>query len=200
VIDLLAIAEAGAEPPPPVVAVDAGGVSVLCTASAGEAPDAEALWRHEKLLEELMERRPILPVRYGTRVADEAGAAAAVAGRGAELAARLDRVRGAVELAVRALSTEEEAPLPEPASGTEYLRVRTARSHVADGVHEALSSLARESRTRPSADALRAAYLVDRDAVEGFVARVRELQREHPELAILCTGPWPPYSFAEPGP
>jgi hypothetical protein len=46
---------------------------------------------------------------------------------------------------------------------------------------------------------LRAAYLVDRDAVGGFTARVDALQREHPELAVLCTGPWPPYSFAEGG-
>ena len=50
---------------------------------------------------------------------------------------------------------------------------------------------------RPAPELLRAAYLVEREAVEPFVARVRELQREHPALSLLCTGPWPPYSFAE---
>jgi hypothetical protein len=43
---------------------------------------------------------------------------------------------------------------------------------------------------------LRAAYLVDRVAVEAFVDVVRRLQETHSELDVLCTGPWPPYSFA----
>jgi hypothetical protein len=45
------------------------------------------------------------------------------------------------------------------------------------------------------AELLRAAYLVDRGAVEEFVAAVRRLQHRHPELAVVCTGPWPPFSF-----
>jgi hypothetical protein len=45
-------------------------------------------------------------------------------------------------------------------------------------------------------EVLRAAYLVDREAV-GEVARlIAELDRDHDELHLLCTGPWPPYSFA----
>jgi hypothetical protein len=47
---------------------------------------------------------------------------------------------------------------------------------------------------------LRAAYLVDRGAVGEFVARVRQLQRAHEELALVCTGPWPPFSFAQGAP
>lgn len=197
-IDLLAISEAGARPEPPVVAVESDGVAVLCAPATDAEPDAAALWQHEERLERLMAERPLLPVRFGTRVADEAAAAAAVAGRGPELMARLDQVRGAVELAVRVRIADPE---PEPAivaaSGAEYLHARTARTHAADAVREALDALARDSRERSGDEPLRAAYLVDRGAIEDFVVRVRELQAEHPELAILCTGPWPPYSFAE---
>jgi hypothetical protein len=200
VIDLLAITEAGARPEPPVMAVESDGVTVLCAPSPDAQPDVTALWRHEEQLERLMAQRPLLPVRFGTRVADEAAAAAAVAGRGAELMARLERVRDAVELAVRVRFAEPE-PETEPAtvatSGAEYLRARTARTHAADAIRAALEALARDSRERAGDEPLRAAYLVERGAVEAFVARVRELQAEHPELAILCTGPWPPYSFAE---
>ena len=32
------------------------------------------------------------------------------------------------------------------------------------------------------------------ERVAGLVAG---LQRMHPDLRLLCTGPWPPYSFAE---
>jgi hypothetical protein len=67
-----------------------------------------------------------------------------------------------------------------------------------DAVHARLAELAREHARHDGPEPLRAAYLVDRAAVDGFVAAVRELQHEHRELSILCTGPWPPYSFAEP--
>ena len=54
-----------------------------------------------------MEQRALLPVRFGTLVADDAAAAAAVAGRGEALAGALRRVRGAVELSVRAVAPDE---------------------------------------------------------------------------------------------
>jgi hypothetical protein len=202
VIALLAITEPGGATvdEPGVVAVDGEGVTVLCADAAEEPPDEQALWRHEELLERLMADRPLLPVRFGTQVADSAAAAAAVAGRGAELRERLEHVRGAVELSVR-VRDAEAAPPPAgeaPATtGAEYLRARTAGAAAAAAVHEALEPLARDARRLASAEPLRAAYLVDRDRVGAFAARVGALQEEHPRLAILCTGPWAPYSFAE---
>jgi hypothetical protein len=198
VIELLAITDAGVSVDPPVLAVRSDGVSVLCAPANPDTVDADALWRHEQRLEELMKLRPLLPVRYGTRVHDEAAAAAAVAGRGAKLMAQLDHVRGAVELSIRVRSA---APTPPPSteSGVEYLRARTAASRAGDEVHEALEPLARDSRVFGGAEPLRAAYLVAQPDVDGFVERVREIQGERPELAILCTGPWPPYSFSEAG-
>ena len=52
-------------------------------------------------------------------------------------------------------------------------------------VQEQLHGLARDTVERPG----RVAYLVDRDDVDAFRARVAELQ-------ATCTGPWPPYSFS----
>jgi hypothetical protein len=46
---------------------------------------------------------------------------------------------------------------------------------------------------------LRAAYLVERANVARFRALVERLQQQHPEIAVLCTGPWPPYSFVGSG-
>jgi hypothetical protein len=42
---------------------------------------------------------------------------------------------------------------------------------------------------------LSAAYLVDRERVDSFRARVEELGEEIDGAAVVCTGPWPPYSF-----
>jgi hypothetical protein len=66
-------------------------------------------------------------------------------------------------------------------------------------VHDPLAALARAhvQRTPRPPEALRAAYLVDRRAVAGFTRLVARLDERHPELRLLCTGPWPPYSFAE---
>ena len=190
-IELLAITDGATPPEPPLRAVDCDGVSVVCAPAREGEPDADALWDREALLERLMEDRDLLPMRFGTVVADERAAAEAIAPRSAALAAALERVRGAVELSVRAIAHRPEAP----ADGGEYLRERVAAERVARALHEPLAALARDSAVLDGPEALRAAYLVDRGEVGAFVERFCALQREHRELAIVCTGPWPPYSF-----
>jgi hypothetical protein len=72
---------------------------------------------------------------------------------------------------------------------------------VSDEVHEPLRAVARASRLRAAdspSEQLRAAYLVDRDRVDEFVRAVAALQQRRSDLRLLCTGPWPPYSFTEP--
>ena len=194
-IELYAITDDPTPPGPPLRAVRSDGLAVLYAPAERRAVTAEALWHHEHVVEELMAGRELLPVRYGTFVADPSAAAEALAGRRDELAASLDRVRGAVELAVRAEIREpEEADSTE--SGRDYMSAKAGRMAKADLVHDRLSPLAREHVLRPGPELLRAAYLVDRAAVEHFVSLVRRLQESHPELDLLCTGPWPPYSFA----
>jgi hypothetical protein len=200
VIELLAITDDEAPPEPPLRAVRSGGLSAICAPAVERDVTPEALWRHEEVLERLMEQRDLLPVRFGTLVADEHAAAEAVAERREEFTAALERVRGAVELSLRVEPRESEDDRPgTPESGREYLRARLGRMESARRLHDPLAALARDSVVQPGRELLRAAYLVDRGAVEPFVAAVRSLQRAHPDLALLCTGPWPPYSFAQPG-
>ncbi|MGZ6708443.1 MAG: GvpL/GvpF family gas vesicle protein [Solirubrobacteraceae bacterium] len=197
-IELLAITDAPAAPAPPVRAAHSGSLAALCAPVAPQELTADALWRREELIEQLMEEGDLLPVRFGTLVADEAAAARAVAERAGELVAALDRVRGAVELAVRA-HPREQAPAAR-GSVRDYLAGRARRAAVADELHALLAALGRASVLRPQEDLLlRAAYLVDRDRVERFVGEVHRLQRAVPDVALICTGPWPPYSFADGG-
>jgi hypothetical protein len=197
VIELLAITDDASTLEPPLRAVRCDGLSVVCAPAREGEPDAEALWEREALLERLMEDRDLLPVRFGTVVADEKAAVAAIAPRSEALARALDRVRGAVELSVRAVASRADEPRTE--SGSEYLRERIAGERLARALHEPLAALARDSVLLDGPEALRAAYLVDRGAVGAFVERFRRLQGEHRELAVVCTGPWPPYSFTENG-
>jgi len=176
VIELVAITHAAAPPPPARLrAIPVGGLLAVVAPATEEEATAESLWRREELVEELMADCDLLPVRYGTRFADDEDAAQAVAARHATLAAALDHVRGAVEVSVRVIGAEPRA------------------------THAALSELARDAVERPvqPPQVLRGAYLVDRDMVDAFAARVAQLQAAQPGSQILCTGPWPPYSFSD---
>ena len=88
--------------------------------------------------------------------------------------------------------------------GTAYLHrlsaAATTRMKVAEDVHAALDRHALDRQIDRRADAqtlFRASYLVPRSRVAAFAERVDRLSAQHPELAIVCTGPWAPYSFAE---
>jgi hypothetical protein len=210
VIELYAITD-NPGPPLPELApelrlVPFDGLAAVCTPASKAEVSPQTLWHHEEVVEALMADRDLLPVRYGTRLDDEAAVAHAMEGRSEELAAALDRVRGAVELSVRVMAAAATPSPPDPVattSGAEYLRLRAqaeaSREDAAGALHEPLAALARESaqgRPRPP-ELFRAAYLVERGAVDSFVAEVGRLQGESPGLAVLCTGPWPPYSFAD---
>jgi hypothetical protein len=145
VIELFAITEASAPPPPARLrAVPAGDELAAVVGPVGDdGVSAEALWRHEELVEALMADRDVLPVRFGTRFTDDEEAARAVAAQQPTLAAALDRVRGAVEFSV----------------------------HGPPVFQEGLRDLARDTLQRPG----RVAYLVDRSGVDAFRARVAQL-------------------------
>ena len=208
-IELYAITDHPGPPLPdvaPLTAVPIDGLAAVCAPASETEASPETLWRHEEVVEALMADRDLLPARYGTRLEDEAAVARAVDDRRDELAAALDRVRGAVELSVRvaaAGTSPGQVATAQAASGAEYLRVRAraeaSHERTASAVHEPLSALSRTSvvgRPRPP-ELFRAAYLVERDAVEPFTAAVARLQDVSAGFSILCTGPWPPYSFAE---
>jgi gas vesicle protein GvpL/GvpF len=207
VIELYAITDYPGPPLPdvaPLKAVATKRLAAVCAPADSSEVSPDSLWRHEEVVEALMKDRDLLPVRFGTRLSDELAAARAVGQRYDTLAVALAGVRGAVELSVRVVDGGENASTPGDAgSGAEYMRARARsavdRERATRLVHEPLSILARASvQSSPrGSELLRAAYLVDRLAVDGFVALVARLERANSTLRLLCTGPWPPYSFAE---
>jgi hypothetical protein len=213
VLYLYAITEHPAPPLPaqpghedaPLEAIAHDGVAAVASAldHGPPAPGEEALWRHEAVAEALMADRPVLPVRFGTAFATHEAVEQALAERAAALRVALHRVEGHVEMGVRARLSE---PRDEgaPASGTAYLEARLAlrrrAEEEADAVHVPLAALAtaavRRLREQP-VPMLAGAYLVPAGSVADFAAAVDRLAAEHPGARVVCTGPWPPYSFAE---
>jgi hypothetical protein len=164
------------------------------------------LWAHETVVEELMEGGAVLPMRFGTVVAGDSELVALLRDHAVQLQDGLKRVRGAVEVGVRALLEEAGPSMPEPRpeTGSDYLlgRVESHRRarEGAQLIHDTLSTLARESSFRvreEGAAQLQSSYLVDRDSIESFSQRVEELDRDRVAAALICTGPWPPYSFTD---
>jgi hypothetical protein len=172
-------------------------------------PALDALWVHERVVERIMADRAVLPMRFGNRLPDDAALREVLAARQQEFLAALERVRGKVEVGVRAMQPlDSEAlavdpPAPAPATtGREYLEMKLRNGQrVAREVatlHEPLAGLAVEAIRQPARgpdEVLRAAYLIESSMLARFRGSVERLQRTHPGVAILCTGPWPPYSF-----
>jgi hypothetical protein len=187
--------------PPDLDGVREGELFAVFGRQADIDPEPDALWAHERVVERLMEDRTVLPMRFGSRVADEDELRRVLADGHDSFVSMLGRVRGRVELGVRVLSCTPEH-IGEAATGREYMLAKLSggrrAAHATATVHEPLAGLAADSRRQAagcSGELLRGAYLVDRGAVARFSAAVERLQEAHPDLPMLCTGPWPPYSF-----
>jgi len=166
-------------------------------------------------VEAFMADSTVLPVRFGTVLADKAAVQATLAAHYSHFVTNLDRVRGRVELGLRVLWDNNDCPIDKDdrtrvaGSGRAYLLARMQEERRAHAWRQRGEALAAEL-DGPLADLavesthqvlvtprllLTAAYLVERRVVVPFQRRVETLNGAYPGLRFLCTGPWPPYSF-----
>ena len=199
-------------------AVDAGRLAAIVSRFVGPPPlpDADIAWRHESVVEALCHPRSVLPMRFGTLAADEPAIVSVLNEREDAFVAALEKVHNCVELGLRVLwlpageaADKATVPAVQPTTGREYLlrrqldeqqaqaRRKAAQDH-AQLLCRRLSGLAIDSSVQvlPTRGLLlSAAFLVPRQAVDEFVATVRQLEGSRQSQRLLCTGPWPPYSF-----
>jgi hypothetical protein len=192
----------------PLMDITAGGLrAVVSEHDRTPALDEPAAWRFEQVIEAQMDAGSALPVRFGSLISDSAEVQRLLESRQDDLRAGLRRVDGAVELSVSGAWTEA-APTPPEAtkgqSGADYLRRRAEDQRrareLAGELRKALRGLVSAERFRllPRATlAFSAALLVPRQHVEQVVQAVTELGLTG--LELVCTGPWPPYSFVDQG-
>jgi len=213
VIHLYALVR-GLEELPPLTGIEGaalerrqiGDLDLVVSQTGPELPPVtdEAVLAHASVVEELMARsRAILPARFGRAFANEEELTAAVQTKAPALEHGLSRVRGCVEFGLRVLGHESPRQGSTSLSGVEYMRTRldeeAERDRLSEELHRPLSLLARADARFGGAsdDLLHAAYLVPDERTAAFRDRVAGLERLHPELTMVCTGPWPPYSFAD---
>jgi hypothetical protein len=185
-----------------VTAITHGGLAAIVSRAdlgADEATD-DALRAHARVVDELMDEHNVLPVRFGTRLADPLAVRAVLAVKRRWLRAALRRVEGCVEIGIRA--TGPQRSITAATDGREYVHARLRDGRLAAALHGPLAGLAVASRMRPvlvRGDVLHAAYLVRRADLPAFCAASDELEREYPQVGLTFSGPWPAYSFAEGG-
>jgi hypothetical protein len=180
----------------------------------------ENLLAHNRVNAAALAASTPLPCRFGTRAAPER-LAEYVAANEAALSSALARVRGCVEMSVKLLKkaegrqskveSEEDGVAGTTGAGTAFLLKKRrkllgeegARLHAEEAaawLASGLGAVARETAVRLSpseAIFVRAAHLVERGRVEEYRTRLRALAAGRPDLRLLTSGPWPPYSFSE---
>jgi len=169
-----------------------------------ETSDRDAPLEHGLAVEALAEvADAVLPVRFGERFGDDEELVAKISPRLDQLRSRLTAVEGCVELGV-CLADPREPESERAANGTDYMRLkleeRRLTERLVSALHDPLERRAHASvRRRPLGGfAHDAAYLVARDDAATFRSIVDRFGAAHPEITVVCTGPWAPYTFAEP--
>ena len=178
------------------------------------------LLRHADVLQQAFERRTILPLGFGTVFASEEDVVSELLEpRYEELVALLQSLEGLVELTLRAFYDEtgvlaavirdeprigalrgSSNPADQVALGEAVAHaLADRRARDADEIVASLSSLAREVEVEERVaeyEVVRAAFLLDRSAVEDVEARAEQLAEQHEGLIrFKLTGPLPPHHF-----
>jgi Gas vesicle synthesis protein GvpL/GvpF len=191
-------------------------LSLLVSDFAGDVVPVtrENALAHAAVVQSVLEWTTPLPFRFGALVTEEQIQSYVVAKYEA-LGAKLEQVRGCVEMSVKIIWdrewTEEPATnIAHEKPGTAFLSEKRREivggeacaqeaKRVAEWLEGQVRRAVREMDFRTNATSkllLTSAYLVERARLNEFRLRVTEARQQRPELHFLVSGPWAPYSFA----
>jgi hypothetical protein len=196
----------------PLRIVQPGGlVALVGDVAELPAPSAIILRAQDAVLRRLAAALDaVLPVRFGTLLADDAALAEALAQRRPQLAHALGRVAGCEQMTLRVWGEVAPGPAaPDPATGgpgTRYLAGRRQAHERARDVPELavlrrlLGDLVREERAerhdRPPLLAT-VQHLIARGTGARYVDEVHAAREGLRPCRVSVTGPWLPYAFGE---
>ncbi|MFL6094000.1 MAG: GvpL/GvpF family gas vesicle protein [Blastococcus sp.] len=179
---------------------------------------------HDAVVREAARSGPVLPLRFGTVVADESAARRLLEEHGDSAREQLRRIADTREWGVKLVRSLDAEPAPvgprsgdrSGVTGTEYLARRrqalqqhgeaeAAAEKAAEVLQETLRPHVTESLRRGGATGssllLDLAFLVRPDAETDFLAAAAELRERFASdgFGVEVSGPWPPYSFVSLG-
>ncbi len=174
-----------------------GGVKILRSdafaailgSPPGFADNARAALWHDRIVARVFRRcSAVVPFRLGMEIRSEAEVHSLLGLNASELSRQLRRFRGRVEMGLKAQVAS--------AVGDELLRLPFGV-----GCVHALASRSVDRRERLSGSrhgtTFEGCYLISRRAVDPFWRALDEIRRAVPEVPLLGSGPWAPYSFCD---
>jgi hypothetical protein len=181
------------------VLADSGLAMVLGPTPTGTSrEDALAFGR---TVERIASTVDVLPFRYGTTVADTDEARALLREHAPTWVARLQKVEGCVELAIRAAPPPPSEERAE--SGATHLHRLVSRSRQLDDAEGEVSVLltgrCRVVRRLAGHEVLKLSCLVERPRFERVRSVLEQWAAARDDLVVSVTGPWAPYSFVADG-
>ena len=204
-----------------VYPVTSGGVTAFVSEVVEDsfAVNKENVVIHQNVVAAVLEQTTPLPFRFGTIVSEPALTSYLIS-RQAALLKQLALVESCVEMSVKIIWQKDQTPERPTANrsegeqgggaGSAFLRMKRDEivgseqlideaNQLGSGIKSQLESLVREVRitVRPSERLVVAAdCLVERPRLDLYRAAVEKLVSERPDLHLLTSGPWAPYSFA----
>jgi hypothetical protein len=144
---------------------------------------------HDEVVASVLESTAVLPFRFGT-VVTEAELETWLQARWARIRAGLAEVRGRVEMNVRLLQLDQRTADP----------AETSLQGVAERLVERAGLAAWRYCPTGRGDNLAASvvFLVPREEVPAFLARIAPVAARAGNMAVVPTGPGPAYSFTPP--
>ena len=160
---------------------------------------------HHDVVGSVMEAAALLPFHYGTTV-PSAALSEWLAARRATVSAALTAVRDCVEMSVKLLRLDRaiDQQLARTRRGTAERSDTPPGEHELRALAEALVERAGLPRWsyRPSGSGGNVVgsvvFLVPRPELTAFLSRIAPIASHAVGVAVVPTGPWPPYSFVSP--
>lgn len=188
----------------------------VCRVAVFPASRKNALAHHE-VVRSINKQTTPLPARFGTLVTDQQLRNYVLVHRQA-LKAKLAHVRGCAEMNVKMIGKIARTDAPQSITvgqelgpGTTFLlKKRTEilneeagvlqKGQFSEWLHEKLSDLIKDEQISlvPSHTVIlaKADHLIERTNIQEYRDRMARAVAERPEVRLMVSGPWAPYSFA----
>lgn len=190
-----------------VAAVVETGVD-LQTLQTDEPRLLNAVLSHDRVICELFQHTPLLPLRFGTQIASIEHLKAHLVSQGADYAAKLAILGHQVEYQLKLMAQPVELPpLAAGLTGRDYFLAKKQRlqdqTTAQEQQHQELEQVLNELHAAydnyieaesPAGEA-RVYLLIDRAAAEGLEQRVGELRSQLTHWQITLSEHLPPYHF-----
>jgi len=170
--------------------VDCGSIAALAGEACTQERNAAAI-RHDDIVRAAVEQHSsVVPFRFGTELHSESELRSLLEVNYQMLSDQLRRFCGRLEMGLKARMT------PETAAGVQSLRLPFGLERI-----RALAPLASDRQeklgTGRGGTIFEGCYLIGRNAIDRFWDALERIRSAVPELALLGSGPWAPYSFCD---